>query len=121
MNAAEMIEQAAVDGVVLALSQTGTIKATGDQFAVDKWLPTFRDYKLAILCELQRERRRTKVMDMLEGKRFALLVDDDTTDPVIATVAIRKVATFEMAIPQHSYDGMLLLELIEKHYGEWNE
>lgn len=71
--------------------------------------------------ELQSERRRTKVVDMLEGKRFALFVDDDATDPVIATVAIRNVATFEMAIPQHSYDGMVLLELIEKHYGENNE
>jgi hypothetical protein len=121
MNATEMIEQAAVDGVVLALSQTGTIKATGDQSAVDKWLPTIRDYKPAILCELQRERRLTKVVGMLEGERFALLVDDDTTDPVIATIAIRNVATFEMAIPQHSYDGMVLLELIEKHYGENNE
>lgn len=121
MNAAEMIEQAAVEGVVLALSKTGTIKATGDQSAVDKWLPMIRDYKPVILLELQRELRRIKVVDMLEGKRFALLVVDDTTDPVIATVAISNVATFEMAIPQHSYDGMVLLELIEKHYGENNE
>lgn len=79
------------------------------------------DSKTVDHVELQRERRRTKVLDMLEGKRFALLVDDDATDPVIATVAIRNVATFEMAIPQHSYDGMVLLELIEKHYGENNE
>ena len=54
MNAAEMIEQVAAEGVILALSQTGTIKATGDQSAVDKWLPMIRDYKLAIVCELQR-------------------------------------------------------------------
>ena len=80
-----------------------------------------RDSKPVDHPELQRERRRTKVLDMLEGKRFALLVDNDTTDPVIATVAICNVATFEMAIPQHSYDGRVLLELIEKHYGEWNE
>jgi hypothetical protein len=44
--------------------------------------------------------------------------DDDKTDPVIATVGIRDVATFELAISRHSYDGMVLLELIEKHYGE---
>lgn len=121
MNATEIIEQAATEGVILELSQTGAIKATGDQSLVDKWLPIIRDYKPAIVCELQREIRRIRVVDMLEGKHFALLVDDDATDPVIATVAICKVATFEMAIPQHSYDGMLLLELIEKHYGESNE
>jgi hypothetical protein len=118
MTPVEIIEQATVDGVILALSPAGTITATGDQSAVDKWLPTIRDNKPSILCELQRERRRAKVLALLEGKRFALFVDDDKTDPVIATVGIREVATFELAIPRHSYDGMVLLELIEKHYGE---
>lgn len=118
MNTAEIIERVTADGVILALSPTGTIKATGDQSAVDKWLPTIRSNKTGILCELQHEHRRGKVLAMLEGKRFALFVDDDKTDPVIATVGIRDLATFELAIPRHSYDGMVLLELIEKHYGE---
>jgi len=118
MTPVEIIEQATVDGVILALSPAGTITATGDQSAVDRWLPVIRDNKPSILCELQRERRRAKVLTLLEGKRFALFVDDDKTDPVIATVGIREVATFELAIPRHSYDGMVLLELIEKHYGE---
>lgn len=65
----------------------------------------------------ERERRRKKVLSLLEkGKRFALYVDDDTTDPVIATVGIQNTATFELEIPRHSYDGMVLLELIQKHY-----
>lgn len=118
MTPVEIIEQATVDGVILALSPAGTITATGDQSAVDRWLPTIRDNKPSILCELQRERRRAKVLALLEGKRFALFVDNDKTDPVIATVGIREVATFELEIPRHSYDGMVLLELIEKHYGE---
>jgi hypothetical protein len=114
----EIIEQATVEGVTLALTPAGTITATGDQSAVDRWLPTIRDNKPSILCELQRDRRRTKVLALLEGNRFALFVDNDKTDPVIATVGIRDLATFELAIPRHSYDGMVLLELIEKHYGE---
>lgn len=118
MSPAEIIEQATVEGVTLALTPAGTITATGDQSAVDRWHPAIRDNKPGILCELQRERRRAKVLAMLEGKRFALFVDNDKTDPVIATVGIREVATFELAIPRHSYDGMVLLELIEKHYGE---
>jgi hypothetical protein len=118
MTPVEIIEQATVEGVTLALSPAGTITATGDQSAVDRWLPVIRDNKPSILCELQRERRRAKVLALLEGKRFALFVDNDKTDPVIATVGIREVATFELAIPRHSYDGMVLLELIEKHYGE---
>lgn len=118
MNTAELIEQATAEGVVLALSAEGMIKAIGDPAAVDKWLPTIRDNKTGILCELQREQRRAKVLALLQGKRFALLVDDDKADPVIATVGIQGVATFEMAIPRHSYDGLVLLDLIEKHYGE---
>lgn len=118
MNTTELIEQATAEGVVLALSAAGMIKAIGDPVTVDKWLPTIRDNKTSILCELQREQRRAKVLALLQGKRFALLVDDDKSDPVIATVGILGVATFEMAIPLHSYDGLVLLELIEKHYGE---
>ena len=118
MNTAELIEQAAADGVTLALSPTGTIKATGDKSVVGKWLPTIRNNKTGILCELQREYRRAKVLALLEGKHFALFVDDDKTDPVIAAVGIRDLATFELAIPRHSYDGMVLLELIEKHFEE---
>lgn len=118
MTPVEIIEQATVDGVTLALTPAGTITATGDQSAVDRWLPTIRDNKPSILCELQREHRRAKVLALLDGKRFALFVDNDKADPVIAMVGIRDVATFELAIPRHSYDGMVLLELIEKHYGE---
>ena len=118
MNTAEIIEQVTADGVILALSPTGTIKAIGDQSLVDKWLPVIRNNKTGILCELQREYRRAKVLALLEGKRFALFVDDDKTDPVIVAVGIRDLATFELAIPKHSYNGMVLLELIEKHYGE---
>ncbi len=116
MTPTEIIKQATVEGVTLALTPAGTLTATGDQVAVNRWLPAIRDNKPGILCELQRERRRAKVLAMLEGKRFALFVENDKADPVIATVGIRDVATFELAIPQHSYDGMVLLELIEKHY-----
>ena len=118
MNPAEIIEQATAEGVILALSPAGTIKATGDQSAVDKWVPTIRNNKTGILCELQREYRRAKVLALLEGKHFALFVDDDKTDPVIAAVGIRDLATFELAIPRHSYDGIVLPELIEKHFEE---
>jgi hypothetical protein len=118
MNTSKLIEQATTEGVTLALSPAGTLTATGDQSAVDRWLPTIRNNKPSILCELQREHRRSKVLAMLKGKRFALFVDNDKTDPVIAMVGIRDVATFELAIPRHSYDGMVLLDLIEKHYGE---
>jgi hypothetical protein len=121
MNPTEIIEQATVEGVILALSPAGTITATGDQSAVDRWLPTIRNNKPSILCELHRERRRTKVLAMLEaapGTRYAVHVADASTDPVVVAVGIREIATFELEIPHKYYDGMVLLELIEKHSGE---
>lgn len=76
------------------------------------------DKKIIDDVEMQRERRRAKVLVMLEaapGRKYAIVVADDTTDPVIVAVAIRGVASFEMAIPKHSYNAMVLLELIERH------
>jgi hypothetical protein len=73
------------------------------------------------LLDRQREARRQKVIAMLEaapGKRYAVLVADASTDPVVVAVGIREIATFEMEIPHKYYDGMALLELIEKHSGE---
>jgi hypothetical protein len=43
---------------------------------------------------------------------------DANTDPVIVSIGIRNVATFEMNIPQAYYDAFALLELIEKHTGD---
>ena len=60
MTPVEIIERATADGVILELSAGGTITATGAQSAVDKWLPTIRDNKPGILCELQRERKRKR-------------------------------------------------------------
>ena len=121
MNPAEIIEQATVEGVILLLSPASTITATGDQSVVDSWLPTLRANKAAIVEELHRERRRSKVLTMLKsapGSKYTVFVADETIDPVICTVAIRGVASFEMAIPHHCYNGLVLLELSEKHSTE---
>lgn len=119
MTPAEIIEQVGQDGVVLALSDTGNVKAIGDQSAVNRWLQTIRDNKPSILCELHREARRQKTIAMLgAARKYAVLVENPDTDPVIATVAIRGWTFFEMEIPHHSYDGLALLELVEKHSAE---
>lgn len=121
MTPVEIIEQATVEGVTLTLTPAGILTATGDQLVVDKWLSTIRDNKPCILRELQRERRRAKVLAMLEAApstRYAVFVADASIDPVVVAVGIREIATFEMEIPHKYYDGMALLELIEKHSGE---
>jgi hypothetical protein len=122
MSPAEIIERATEEGVLLALSSSGSISAKGDQSAINRWLPAIKQSKTAIIAELQLERRRAKVLSMLRdnpGIRYAIEVVDANTDPVIVSIGIRNVATFEMnIIPQAYYDAFALLELIEKHTGD---
>lgn len=116
MNAAELIESAAFDGVALDLTDDGRLHYSGDPAFIAEWLPTLRENKPAILDELHREARRQKAIAMLgDGRKYAVLVEDADTDPVLVTVAIRGLTSFEMEIPHHSYDGLMLLELIEAH------
>lgn len=49
MTPAEIIREAAADGVTLSLSATGAVKATGDGAAVNRWLVSIREHKAAIV------------------------------------------------------------------------
>ena len=53
MNAAAIIREARADGVQLALSASGSIKATGDGVVVNRWLPTIRQHRDEIVEALQ--------------------------------------------------------------------
>ena len=115
MSPAEIIAGAAKEGVLLALSTSGSISARGDQSAIDRWIQTIRQSKAAIIAELQRGYPRARVVAMLRENpavRYAIEVVDADADPVIVSVAIRNVATFEISIPQANYDAFALLEFI---------
>jgi hypothetical protein len=49
MSPAEVVERAAGDGVLIALSPSGGVSAKGVQSAVDRWLPAIRQNKAAII------------------------------------------------------------------------
>ena len=53
MNHDLLIEQIRADGIRLALSQNGTIKATGEQGAINRWLPIIQEQKPGIIAALQ--------------------------------------------------------------------
>jgi hypothetical protein len=55
MTPAAIIERAAAEGVSLALSPAGTIKASGKAEAVNRWLATIREHKPAIVAALAGE------------------------------------------------------------------
>lgn len=65
------------------------------------------------------EGRRQRVLEMLNRNPTALyvLVTNTEADPeaVILTLSIRGRATCELRIPKAKYDGVLLLDLIERH------
>jgi hypothetical protein len=74
---------------------------------------SIRENKSAILAELQAQ--ATLEDEIKAGKKYAVLVDDASTDPVLVKVGIRGIGTFELAIPHAHYDGLALLEVIEQH------
>lgn len=133
MTPAAIIKQATADGVRLALSPTGTIKATGNQAAVTRWLPLIREHKPELLAALQAdtlpdpaaEVRRQRVLAMLTERpdiRYALITDDRADrEAVILALATRGVmrdgstVTCELRVPRAKYDPFLLLDLIERH------
>ncbi|MDI6745973.1 MAG: hypothetical protein QMD17_02400 [Rhodocyclaceae bacterium] len=53
MTPATIIREAQAEGVRLALSPTGTIKATGDGAAVNRWLAVIREHKAEIIGALK--------------------------------------------------------------------
>ena len=64
------------------------------------------------------EARRQCVLAMLAaqpGIRYAVVVNNPDTDPVIVALAIRDVGTCELAIPAANYDAFALLAMIERH------
>jgi hypothetical protein len=59
---------------------------------------------------------RQKILDMLgtdSRKKYAMIADNITTDPVMISVGIRSIGTFQMEIPLQQYDGLKLLELLD--------
>ncbi len=67
------------------------------------------------------EARRQRLLAMLAEHpeaRYALVTDlESDPEAVILAIAIRGRATCEFQIPREKYDGILLMELIEKHCG----
>ena len=67
------------------------------------------------------EARRARVLALLEAHptaRYAL-VTDEGADPevVILVLAIRGQATCELRVPRAKWDGVLFLDLLERHAG----
>jgi hypothetical protein len=121
MNPADIINYAAADGVTLTICTDGNMKAMGDQDIIAEWLPLIREHKSEIVRSLRQRLRHQRVLEMLEseaGKTYAVMVADAASDPVLASIAIRGLAVFDLHIPLRHYDALALLEVIEQHSKE---
>ena len=68
--------------------------------------------------QLAMEARRQRVLAMLDERpdtRYAVLVDDPDTDPVLLTLAIRGQAACEFTIPAAKFDPFELLAMLDRH------
>ncbi len=63
MNPAAIIREATAGGVNLAVTSAGTLKATGEAEAVNRWLPAIRRYKPGILAALRAAANRPSPRD----------------------------------------------------------
>jgi hypothetical protein len=82
MNPATLINQAEEDGVRLALSDTGTLKASGDKSHIDKWLPVIRAHKVGLIALLSFA-ANDPTPDLTP--RYGWLVHFTNRDPVYVT------------------------------------
>lgn len=86
MTPETIIEKAQADGVSLALSTTGTIKASGDGATVTRWLPIIREQKPAIVKALLEANACTGDLAAIQ----AWLTFIGESDPTIITDVLKQ-------------------------------
>ncbi len=102
MTPATIIKQAQADGVMLALSPPGSIKAVGTGEAVNRWLPILREHKAELLdalraandgeTELRHLVRKAGENYAFTDAEHALALEIALSDPVAALTCFRDIA-----------------------------
>ena len=138
MSPTEIIEQCTDNGLTLTITDDGNLNVLGSQDWIDIWSPILRENKSAILAELdtsgkscQRQNlpsseplqdlhplEATPVQQPLNERstdKYSVIVKDASTDPVLVKVTIKGLASFDLGIPQAYYDGIALLEVLERY------
>lgn len=113
MSAADLLNDLINAGLDLTMDSDGRISVTGDQETRDMWIGIILENKPELIQEL----RHRQILGMLVSdpdKRYAILVNDAAADPVVVAVGIRGQAVFDLTIPQDRYDGVALLQEIDR-------
>lgn len=130
MNARDVFDEVIAAGGKLWI-ESGKLKVGAPEPLPDALVDDIRAIKLDLLKLLVEpgEMRRRRVLDMLEANprlRLAVVTSDDGGDSIIVTVGRRDAFghgyTADFEIERGRYDGVALLELVEKHSGaRWPE
>lgn len=114
MSPKEIIEQCTDNGLTLSITDEGNLDVVGNQDWIEIWAPILRENKSTILSEMRGQRVLAMFKDNPE-KKYAILCNDSSTDPVLVQVTIKGLASFDLAIPHAYYDGIALLEVLERY------
>lgn len=82
MSPTELIQRMTAEGVTLQVTSTGTLKAIGEQTAIDRWLPILKARKpdlVAALTQLPDDLER-RVRSMAHRWRYSSEELDDVLD-----------------------------------------
>ena len=120
MSNTSILERIKSDGLTLSVSSDSNIEILGDENVIDSWLNAIRENKSTILSELQSQ-RILKELKNDNVKNYSIIVTDASTDPVLVEITISGLASFFLEIPQAHYDGLALLEVLEKYIIEEEE
>lgn len=102
-----IIQRAADDGIVMTLTITGQIELTGDQVAIDRWLPTIREHKPDIVASLQVDPAVTAIRRWLEhiGERHQPIIDEVLTMCANALAALAYYLKRSTEVPTDDCTG----------------
>jgi hypothetical protein len=121
MGAPDILGRLAAAGVLLTRNGDKLV-AIPREHLDDELRVLIRNHKAELMAALPdpaMEARRQRVLELLAvnpSARYAVLTDTQA-DPeaVILTLAIRGQATCELLIPRDKFDGILLLDLLNRH------
>jgi hypothetical protein len=121
MTAANLLVRAQVSGLIL-WRVGDRLRYRGTPEAVGALLPELRALKaevMAILRDAATQARRLRVLRMLANypdAGYACVSDTEVDLPaVMLTLAIRDRGVFDVWVPRQKWDGVLFLQLLERH------
>jgi hypothetical protein len=125
MGAPEVLGRLAAEGLTIRPRPDGNLEVSPRRLLTDETRRLIREHKSELLEELAgpadtlAEARRQRVLFMLSERpsvRYAVLTDAETEPKaVIVALAIRDVGTCELRIARKKWDGLLFLEMLERH------